>query len=129
MSDGHDLTEGTTITHSRTFTKSDVDAFIEVSQDENDVHREADEEGRLIVHGLLTATLPTKIGGDLSYIARELNNTFHQPVYTGEEIRCEMTITDIRDRDDGIRMETEFVCRNEDDAVVLTGDTDGVIYD
>ena len=128
MVDPYALTEGETFTHSRTFTHADVEQFVEVSEDENPHHVEPDDEGRLVVHGLLTGTLPTKIGGDLNYIARELNYTFHRPVYTGEEIRCAMTVTSVTERDDGVRLQTEYVCRNEADDVVMSGDSDGVVY-
>ncbi len=51
-----------------------------------------DEREWLIVHGLLTTTLPTKIGGDLNYIARQMVFEFLWPVFTGDTIRCEVTI-------------------------------------
>ena len=56
----------------RTFTKDDVEAFGRISGDVGRHHREPDESGRLVVHGLLTATLPTKLGGDVSYLARDV---------------------------------------------------------
>lgn len=127
MSDAERVAEGDRFTHSRTFTTADVEAFTELSGDENSVHREPDDQGRLVVHGLLTGTLPTKIGGDLDYVARELHYTFHRPVYTGQEISCEMTVTDVTARDDRLLVEAEYTCSN-DDEVVLTGDTSGVIF-
>ena len=47
-----------------------------------------------MVHGLLTATLPTKIGGDLNLIANEMIFRFHRPVFAGDTIRCEVTLTE-----------------------------------
>jgi hypothetical protein len=37
-----------------------------------------DEHGRLMAHGLLTATLPTKIAGDMNFIARQMTFEFHR---------------------------------------------------
>ena len=55
----------------RTFSEEDVRFFARFSGDEGEHHLEPDEQGRLMVHGLLTATLPTKIGGDMNFIARK----------------------------------------------------------
>lgn len=127
--DPDSVAEGDTFTYARTFSRSEVEAFVDLSRDENPQHTGSDEDGRLVVHGLLTGTLPTKIGGDLEYVARELNYTFHKPVYTGERIRCEMTVTSVEEHDDGARIRTRYECRNEDDTVVMSGDSDGVIFE
>ena len=76
--------EGDVHTYERTFTEEDVRRFGEVSGDRQAIHTEPDENGRLVVQGLLTATLPTKIGGDLSYLARTMEFDSLSPVYTGE---------------------------------------------
>jgi 3-hydroxybutyryl-CoA dehydratase len=39
-------------------------------------HVTPDEKGRLMVHGLLTATGLTKIGGDMNFLARERTSNF-----------------------------------------------------
>lgn len=127
--DPSEVAEGRTFTHSRTFTPADVERFVALSGDENPHHRDPDEDGRLVVHGLLTGTLPTKIGGDLEYVARELNYTFHRPVRTGETVSCEMTVTDVETRSDGRRVRMAYRCRNEADEIVMSGDCDGVIFD
>lgn len=77
------LAVGKKIRFERLFTKKDVEIFTQVSRDEGDHHIEPDEEGRLIVQGLLTATLPTKVGGDYNVLARTMNFEFLRPVYTG----------------------------------------------
>ncbi|AQQ63879.1 TPA: dehydratase [Bacillus cereus] len=56
------LQVGEKITFERTFTREDVVLFTEVSKD---------EQGRFAVQGLLTSTLPTKIGGDYNVLARQ----------------------------------------------------------
>lgn len=66
------LEKGETITFERRFTKKDVDLFSTVSGDEGVHHQTPDEVGRFVVQGLLTATLPTKVGGDYDVLARTM---------------------------------------------------------
>ncbi|MFD1515247.1 FAS1-like dehydratase domain-containing protein [Halomarina rubra] len=124
-----DVAEGDTSSYERTFTREDVERFTEVSGDEGEHHVEADEEGRLLVHGLLTATLPTKLGGDLDFVARTMDLTFHRPVYTGEPVHCEMTVTDVEPQDGRTRVQSRAECTNEDGETVLVGEYDGVVFD
>src|SRR2546425_9130115 len=77
----------------RTFSVEEVLLFGQLSGDQGIHHIKADEQGRLMVQGLLTATLPTKMGGDLNYIARDMTFEFVRPVFTGDTIHCETTIT------------------------------------
>ena len=57
---------GDTISWERTFTETDIREFTRFSGDAGEHHLVPDEHGRLMAHRLLTATLPTKIGGDLN---------------------------------------------------------------
>src|SRR6056297_1436093 len=91
--------EGDVFTVERTFTRDDVRAFAEVSEDTQPRHTEPDEDGRLLVHGLLTATLPTKIGGNLEVLASRLDFHFQKPVYTGDTVSCEWECSEITERD------------------------------
>jgi acyl dehydratase len=84
---------GDTSSWERTFTIEDVQLFARISGDQGVHHMRPDKQGRILVHGLLTATLPTKLGGDLNFIAREMIFEFLRPVFTGDAIRCENTIT------------------------------------
>ncbi|MDF9745059.1 MaoC/PaaZ C-terminal domain-containing protein [Natrinema salsiterrestre] len=120
--------EGDVHTYERTFTTEDVRQFGEVSGDQQTIHTEPDEDGRLVVQGLLTATLPTKIGGDLSYIARTMEFNFHQPVYTENAIRCEWTNESVEERDDRYTVTSSVVCTNEDDETVMEASINGLIW-
>ncbi len=120
-------TEGETYTFEREFTKEEVRRFAEVSKDNQSHHTETDEEGRLMVHGLLTATLPTKIGGDLQVLARSMNFEFHRPVYTGETVECVWTNETVEENDDGYGITAGIVCENDDGDVVMTADIEGVV--
>ncbi|WP_435348139.1 dehydratase [Haloarchaeobius sp. HRN-SO-5] len=111
--------EGQTDTFTRRFTTEDVRRFTAVSADAGEHHEEPDEGGRLLVHGLLTATLPTKVGGDYDVLAETMAFEFPRPVYTGEEVTCEVTFHTVEEREHGHRVDARGVCRNEAGDVVL----------
>jgi 3-hydroxybutyryl-CoA dehydratase len=113
----------------RTFTIEDVRLFGQISGDQGIHHVELDEQGRVLVQGLLTATLPTKIGGDLNYIAREMTFEFLRPVFTGDSIHCEVTVTHIEQAEGYTKMSATCVCRNQNGKEVLTARTYGIIRD
>lgn len=121
-------TEGEIREYTRTFSEADVRQFSDLSNDRGTHHEETDEDGRLVVHGLLTATLPTKIGGDMNVLARSMTFEFRRPVYTDEEIRCAVTLDTVEEGDARVDVEASMACRNEEGVVVLTGTFDGVIF-
>ena len=118
---------GEIITWQRTFTEQDVGEFGRLSGDQGIHHIAPDEEGQLMVQGLLTATLPTKIGGDLNFIARCMEFQFLLPVYTGDQITCEARLTEWSEEEKVIRVGVEWACRKQGEAVVMTGRASGVI--
>ena len=117
---------GDKLSYERTFSEADVERFAEVSHDEGAHHTTADEDGTLVVHGLLTATLPTKLGGDIDFLARTMEFEFHRPVYTGQTVRCELTLDAVTERDDRYDVAGTYVCTVDDD-VVMRGESDGVV--
>lgn len=121
--------QGDRFTVERTFTKTDVRTFAEVSRDTQPRHTDPDEDGRLMVHGLLTATLPTQIGGDLEVLASRLDCHFERPVYTGDTITCEWVCTEVTDRDGYLEVLGDITCTNQDGDVVMTATAEGRIYD
>lgn len=123
------LQVGEKITFIRTFTIEDVEAFTRISKDEGIHHLTPDEQGRLVVQGLLTATLPTKIGGDYDVLARTMNFEFLRPVYTGDTILCEVMINHCEREFDKnrIRICATFDCKNQQEKQVLKGSFAGVI--
>jgi 3-hydroxybutyryl-CoA dehydratase len=120
---------GSTSSWSRVFTVDDVRQFSEVSGDRGVHHVELDAEGRLMVQGLLTATLPTKLGGDLNYLARELVFEFLRPVFTGERIDCVSTATKVDKQPGRTYAEFAISCTNQAGKEVLKASTRGVILD
>jgi 3-hydroxybutyryl-CoA dehydratase len=122
------LKVGDIIRFQRTFTKEDVEIFTKVSWDEGDHHTNPDELGRLVVQGLLTATLPTKVGGEYNVLARTMNFEFLRPVFTGDTISCEVTIERLEKKDnDRLSIMATFSCMNQNEKRVLSGSFAGVI--
>lgn len=120
---------GDTKTWERTFMEEDVVLFGRLSGDLGEHHIRPDEQGRLMVHGLLTATLATKLGGELNYIAREMSMEFVRPVFVGDTIICTSTITALEPARDYLKMSARWICRNQQHKEVLRGQTSGVIRD
>ncbi len=119
---------GDIIRFERAFTKEVVEMFTKVSMDEGNHHTNPDELGRLVVQGLLTATLPTKVGGDYNVLARTMNFEFLRPVFTGDTISCEVTIEKLERKDNNrISILATFLCTNQDKKLVLSGNFAGVI--
>lgn len=123
-----DLKIGEILRFERMFTKKDVEMFTKVSRDEGDHHMSPDEQGRLIIQGLLTATLPTKIGGDNNVLARTMHFEFLRPVFTGDTIICEVTIEKLeKQANNRTSIIATFLCTNQNDKQVLSGNFAGVI--
>jgi len=105
----------------RTFTEQDVMDFAGASRDYNPVHfedrfaRVKNFNGR-ICHGLLIGSLLTEIGGQLGWLATEMNFRFKKPVYIGDTVTCELTIHTLNDRGSG---EADVVFTNSDGVVVI----------
>lgn len=113
----------------RTFTERDVAAFAATTRDYNPVH--FDErfiaakglEGR-ICHGLLVGSLLTQIGGQLGWLATEMNFKFKKPVYVGDTVTCDLTIEEMDARGFG---KANVVFTNSDHVVVLEATVTGVL--
>ena len=121
------LKVGDVIKFERTFTVEDVELFTKVSNDEGDHHVHPDEQGRLIIQGLLTATLPTKVGGDSNVLARTMNFEFLRPVFTGDLIICEVTVDKLEKQETRTAIITSFSCRNQHEKEIMKGSFTGVI--
>ena len=123
------LTVGETFTVSRKFTEQDMITFAEITRDYNPIHFDErfvaakNLKGR-ICHGLLVGSLLTEIGGQIGWLASEMNFRFKQPVYFGDTIECSLTITKI---DGGNRARAEVIYRNQDGAIVLEAELAGIL--
>lgn len=120
-------TEGETYTFRRTFTAEEVRLFADLSGDAQARHTDPDADGRVLVHGLLTGTLPTKLGGDLAVLARSMDLEFVRPVYTGQPITCTWTTETVTERDDRYDLDADVTCENESGDVVLRAAVEGLV--
>jgi 3-hydroxybutyryl-CoA dehydratase len=118
---------GQKASYERTFTVKDVEQFADLSGDRGEHHLRPDKDVRIMLHGLLTATVPTKLGGDMNYIAREITYEFLRPVFTGDKVRADAVVTKVEQSEDHLKVAMGFVCYNQLGKEVLRGRTHGVI--
>ena len=111
----------------RTFSDEDIRLFARFSGDEGEHHLVPDDQGRLMAHGLLTATMPTRIGGEMNFIAQQMMFEFHRPVFAGDEIECVVTIIELERQEKQTRLGAQCICRNQDGKVVMSGLARGVV--
>ena len=79
-----------------------------------------------MAHGLLLASIVTKIGGDLNYISQEMLLRFEAPVYEGEEVTGRITLTGVIDK--RLRKKIEMECNLfKGDVPVVRGTSYGQI--
>ena len=112
---------GDTFTTSRTFTEQQVLDFAEISRDYNPFHfderfAKAMKFNGKICHGLLVGSMVTEIGGQLGWLATEMDFKFQKPVYFDDTIKAELTVIDI---DENGLATSEVVFTNQDGATVL----------
>ena len=115
------ISVGDTFSASRTFTEQDVMEFANISRDYNPVHFDDRFAGAMkfngkICHGLLIGSMLTEIGGQLGWLATEMDFKFQKAVYFGDTITLELTIIDI---DENGLATSKAVFTNQNGAVVL----------
>ncbi|MFZ5626801.1 MAG: FAS1-like dehydratase domain-containing protein [Bacillota bacterium] len=120
---------GDVFTWERTFSEPEILDFGRLTGDQGRHHVERDEKGRLMVHGLFTASIGTKIGGDLNYIAREMVIEFLRPVFAGDTITCEVEVTEMIQQEGYKQLTLRSVYRNQAGKEVAAGSSRGIIRD
>lgn len=123
------LTVGDTFVVTRKFTEADMRSFADVTRDYNPIHFEkrfADIKNfkSRICHGLLVGSILTEVGGQIGWLASEMNFRFKRPVYFGDTIECTFTICEIDARN---RARAKAIYCNQDGTVVLEADLAGII--
>ncbi len=123
------LEAGDTFSVSRTFSELDVIQFADISRDYNPVHfderfSKVKNFDNRICHGLLVASLLTEIGGQIGWLASGMSFEFKKPVYFGDTIRCDFTITEM---DAKGRAKAEVVFTNNNDIIVLEAVLTGIV--
>jgi acyl dehydratase len=123
------LAIGETFTVSRKYTEQDISTFADITRDYNPIHFDehfvaAKNLKHRICHGLLVGSLLTEIGGQMGWLASEMNFRFKKPVYLGDTIECTLTITEI---DGQNRARAGVIYRNQDGLVVLEAELAGIL--
>lgn len=80
-----------------------------------------------MAHGLLVASLPTKLGGDLNFIARSMKFEFLGPVYAGDELTCRGLVDSVIAQSSRFKVGFSFTVTNQKGAVVMKGASFGMI--
>jgi 3-hydroxybutyryl-CoA dehydratase len=120
---------GDSFTVSRTFSEQETMAFAEISRDYNPVHcdqrfAEAKHFHGRICHGLLVASILTEIGGQIGWLASGMTFRFKKPVYFGDTIECDFTITELDERN---RATAEAVFTNQQEEIVIEAHLTGIL--
>ena len=123
------LAAGDTFVVTRQFTQADMLSFADVTRDYNPIHFEkrfADVKNFRdpICHGLLVGSILTEVGGQIGWLAFEMNFRFKRPVYFGDTIECTFTISEIDERN---RARADVIYRNQDGTIVLEAELAGVV--
>ena len=114
---------------SRTFTEADVNRFAKITRDHNPVHldeRFAAAKGYngRVCHGLLIAGMISEIGGQIGWLASEMQFAYKKPVYFGDTITCDFEITEIGENGRALAI-AEY--KNQDGIVVIEGVLKGLL--
>jgi len=124
----------------RTFTEQDTMEMAEISRDYNPVHfderfaQAKNFRGR-ICHGLLVGGMLTEIGGQIGWLAAEMNFRFKKPVYFGDTIECRFTITELGAPGSSFepgsspsnRAKAEAIFQNQHDEIVIQAYVSGIV--
>ena len=111
----------------RLITAEDITHFARITGDRGRHHLEPDAAGRVMAHGLLTASLPTKIGGDFHYMARTMEFEFLKAVYSGDELTCTGEVVSCVAQSARFKVRFSFEIVNQRGEAVLRGGTSGQI--
>jgi len=114
--------------HERTFTADEVRLFAELSGDRGAHHFTPDARGRLMMHGLLTATMPTKLGGDMQYVARDMRFDFVKPAWSGEKLTCLGVVEKVIPQSTRLKVAFSFTVTRDNGEVLMQGTSSGSIY-
>lgn len=118
---------GETFEYTHTFSRDDVEAFARLSGDRGRHHVEPDAQGRLIVHGLLVCSVPTRLGAEIDYVARDSQWLFIRPIYVGDPMAAKVKITTVVEEERWWRIGMDIRIRDASGKLAVRGESNGVI--
>ena len=113
----------------RKFTEQDMKDFAGITRDYNPVHfnkrfSDAKSFRDRICHGLLVGSILTEIGGQIGWLASEMDFKFKKPVYFDDSIECHFTITHL---DDNNKAQARALFKNQYNEIVLEAFLSGIL--
>lgn len=121
------LRVGDSVSFDRTFRNEEILAFGQITDHLGIQHTQPNPRGNLMAHGLLLAALPTKIWGEMSFLARDLTFEFLHPVYAGDPVHCTATVTNLEEAPRGTRLTVSFECTGPQGTPVMRGTGHGLV--
>ena len=118
---------GQTFSYEHTFSMRDVDTFARLSGDRGRHHVEPDAQGRVIVHGLLVCSVPTRLGAEIDYVARDSQWLFIRPIYVGRPMSARVKIVTVDVEERWWRITMNIRIRDHEGRVAVRGESSGVI--
>ncbi len=117
---------GKVYTYARKFSRKDILEFAQLTGDLGSHH--IDSSKRVIAQGLLVASIVTKIGGEMNYIAKSMEINISLPVFEDESILGQLEITRILTRPKRMKLEMDCKCFNSEGQIVLHGYSKGQVW-
>lgn len=118
--------QGQEFNYQRTFTKEDVKKFMDLAHYKGRHHLEENENGEVMIQGLLTATLPTTIGGEFDLLIYQMHYDLLKPVYTQDHIRCKVSVDQAEKKKERVYYTLKITCKNQNDVLVFSGYLKGI---
>lgn len=117
---------GKSYTHTRSFSRADIAQFAGLSGDFGDHHTASDKP--VMAQGLLVASIVTKIGGDMNYIAHTMSFSMRRPVYEGQKISGKVTVERLVKTPRRLKLDMRCECFDEKGELVLSGSSQGMVW-
>ena len=120
-----ELELGDEMSYERCFTRQDILNFAEISQDKGEQHMRLEKP---VLQGLLIATLPTKLGGDIDFIAISFECSFLKYAYADENLICTVRVESKLKQSKRIKCSYSFRCVNASGELITKGTFKGFVY-
>jgi 3-hydroxybutyryl-CoA dehydratase len=112
--------------YTRQFTRADILEFARITGDAGKHH--VNPNGPVVAQGLLVASIVTKLGGDMNYIARTMDFEMLKPVYEGESVTGEVRVVSLIRTARRVKLQMLCTCFNAAGDVVISGKSRGLIW-
>ncbi len=112
--------------YARKFTRADILEFARITGDAGKHH--VNPHGPVVAQGLLVASIVTKLGGDMNYIARTMDFEMLKPVHEGEEITGEIKVLSLVRAAKRLKLQMQCTCLNAAGETVISGKSRGLIW-